>query len=295
MLKSGFVGLIGRPNVGKSTLMNAIVGRKVAITSDKPQTTRNIIQGIYHSEDTQIVFVDTPGIHKPNHKLGKYLNEQAYYTTHDVDIILMLVDATKEYGKGDQYILERLKDIDKPVFLVINKVDRLKKEEVLEKILEYKDIYPFKEIIPVSALKEKNIETLLKVLRDYLPDEVPYYDKDTVTNKPIDFILSEIIREKVFALTEDEVPHSLTCQIDLVEYGKTSNRITASIIVDRDSLKKIIIGSHGSKIKEIGSQARVEMEEVFGKKVYLNLFVKTIKKWRDKEKYLSEFGFRDFE
>lgn len=294
-MKSGFVGLIGRPNVGKSTLMNAIVGRKVAITSNKPQTTRNMIQGIYHSDDTQIVFVDTPGIHKPNHKLGKYLNEQAYYTTQDVDIILMLVDASKDYGKGDQYILDRLKGLDKPVFLVINKVDQLKKEEVLEKILVYKDLYPFTEIVPVSALKEKNIETLLKVLRDYLPDEVPYYDKNTITNKPVDFILSEIIREKVFHCTEDEVPHSLTCQIDLIEYGKTSNRVTASIIVDRDSLKKIIIGSRGSKIKEIGSKARVEMEEVFGKKVYLNLFVKTVKKWRDREKYLSEFGFRDFE
>ena len=295
-MKSGFVSLIGRPNVGKSTLLNSIVGKKVAITSDKPQTTRNIIQGIYNEEDTQIVFVDTPGIHKPNHKLGKYLNKQAYYSIDDVDIVLMLVDASQPLGPGDKFIIERLQNVDKPVILIINKIDKLTRDDLMEKIVEYKDLYDFKEIIPVSALKKKNVNEVVKVLKEYLPDSVKFYGDHDITNKSMEFLLGEIIREKVFELTEEEVPHSLTCYIEHVEKNKNNNYVlNGVIVVDRDSLKSIIIGKQGRMIKEIGMRARKDMEELLGRKVYLELYVKVIKKWRDREKYLSEFGFNEFE
>ena len=295
-MKSGFVSLIGRPNVGKSTLLNSIVGKKVAITSDKPQTTRNIIQGIYNEEDTQIVFVDTPGIHKPNHKLGKYLNKQAYYSIDDVDIVLMLVDASQPLGPGDKFIIERLQNVDKPVILIINKIDKLTRDELMEKIVEYKDLYDFKEIIPVSALKKKNVNEVVKVLKEYLPDSVKFYGDHDITNKSMEFLLGEIIREKVFELTDEEVPHSLTCYIEHVEKNKNNNYVlNGVIVVDRDSLKSIIIGKQGRMIKEIGMRARKDMEELLDRKVYLELYVKVIKKWRDKEKYLSEFGFNEFE
>lgn len=295
-MKSGFVSLIGRPNVGKSTLLNSIVGKKVAITSDKPQTTRNIIQGIYNEEDTQIVFVDTPGIHKPNHKLGKYLNKQAYYSIDDVDIVLMLVDASQQLGPGDKFIIERLQNVDKPVILIINKIDKLTRDELMEKIVEYKDLYDFKEIIPVSALKKKNVNEVVKVLKEYLPDSVKFYGDHDITNKSMEFLLGEIIREKIFELTEEEVPHSLTCYIEHVEKNKNNNYVlNGVIVVDRDSLKSIIIGKQGRMIKEIGMRARKDMEELLGRKVYLELYVKVIKKWRDREKYLSEFGFNEFE
>ena len=295
-MKSGFVSLIGRPNVGKSTLLNSIVGKKVAITSDKPQTTRNIIQGIYNEEDTQIVFVDTPGIHKPNHKLGKYLNKQAYYSIDDVDIVLMLVDASQPLGPGDKFIIERLQNVDKPVILIINKIDKLTRDELMEKIVEYKDLYDFKEIIPVSALKKKNVNEVVKVLKEYLPDSVKFYGDHDITNKSMEFLLGEIIREKVFEITEEEVPHSLTCYIEHVEKNKNNNYVlNGVIVVDRDSLKSIIIGKQGRMIKEIGMRARKDMEELLGRKVYLELYVKVIKKWRDREKYLSEFGFNEFE
>ena len=295
-MKSGFVSLIGRPNVGKSTLLNSIVGKKVAITSDKPQTTRNIIQGIYNEEDTQIVFVDTPGIHKPNHKLGKYLNKQAYYSIDDVDIVLMLVDASQPLGPGDKFIIERLQNVNKPVILIINKIDKLTRDELMEKIVEYKDLYDFKEIIPVSALKKKNVNEVVKVLKEYLPDSVKFYGDHDITNKSMEFLLGEIIREKVFELTEEEVPHSLTCYIEHVEKNKNNNYVlNGVIVVDRDSLKSIIIGKQGRMIKEIGMRARKDMEELLDRKVYLELYVKVIKKWRDREKYLSEFGFNEFE
>ena len=293
-MKSGFVTLIGRPNVGKSTLINSIVGKKVAITSNKPQTTRNIIQGIYNDSDAQIVFVDTPGIHKPSHKLGKTLNKQAYYSVNDVDIILFLVDGSEELGRGDKYIIESLKDVKKPVILIINKIDKLTKEEILLKINEYKDLYEFKEIIPLSALKKNNTDTVVKVLKNYLTDNIKYYEEDMYTNKNLTFQVAEIVREKVFNLTEEEVPHSLTCITENIEKEKDHYIINVAIIVDRDSLKKIIIGKQGSKIKEIGIRSRHELEELLGKRVYLDLFVKTIPKWRDREKYLQEFGYNDF-
>ncbi len=293
-MKSGFVSLVGRPNVGKSTLLNSIIGKKVAITSNKPQTTRNIIEGIYNDKDTQIVFVDTPGIHKPKYKLGKYLNKQAYYSINDVDIVVLLVDCSEELGKGDLYIIEKLKEINKPVILVINKIDKIKKEDILLKIAEYKDLYPFKEIVPLSALKKDNIKTLVDILTKYLPDNIKYFDDDTYTNKQLEFLVSEIVREKVFNLTKEEVPHSVTCVVEQIKKEKNNYSINVAIIVDRDSLKKIIIGKQGNMIKEIGIEARKDLEELLENKVYLELFVKTIKDWRDKEKYLQEFGFKDF-
>ena len=293
-MKSGFVSLVGRPNVGKSTLLNNIIGKKVAITSNKPQTTRNIIEGIYNDNDTQIVFVDTPGIHKPKYKLGKYLNRQAYYSISDVDIIVLLVDGSEELGKGDLYIIDKLKEIDKPVILVINKIDKVKKEEILLKIAEYKDLYPFKEIVPLSALKKDNIKTLVDVLKKYLPDNIKYFDDNIYTNKQIEFLIAEIVREKVFNLTNEEVPHSVTCVVERIKKEKNNYSSNVSIIVDRDSLKKIIIGKQGNMIKEIGIEARKDLEDLLENKVYLDLFVKTIKDWRDKEKYLQEFGFKDF-
>lgn len=294
-MKSGFVSLVGRPNVGKSTLLNSIIGTKVAITSNKPQTTRNVIQGIYNEEDTQIIFVDTPGVHKPNHKLGKYLNKQVYSNIDDVDAILMLVDGSQELGSGDKYIIEKLKEKNIPVILVINKIDKLTHDEILLKIAEYKDLYEFSEIVPLSALKNNNVDELIKTIKNYLKDEIKYYDDNQITNKPLTFTIAEIVREKVFELTHEEVPHSLTCIVENIEKDKNSYHINVAIIVDRDSLKKIIIGNRGSKIKEVGIRARKELEILLNKKIYLELYVKTIKKWRDKEKYLQEFGFNDFE
>jgi GTPase len=294
-MKSGFVSIVGRPNVGKSTLINNLIGKKVAITSNKPQTTRNIIQGIYNDQDTQIVFVDTPGIHKPKHKLGKALNRQAYYSISDVDVVLFLADVSERQGPGDLYVIEKLKESNKPVILVLNKIDTISKNELIMKIEEYKDLYPFTEIVPVSALKHDNIDTLIKVVKNYLTDTVKYYEDETITNKPMNFIMAEIVREKVFNKTEEEVPHSVTCIVEHVEKNNNAFNVHISIIVDRDSLKKIIIGKQGSRIKEIGIESRIEIEELMGAKVYLELFVKTVKKWRDKDKFITEFGYNEFE
>ena len=294
-MKSGFVGVVGRQNAGKSTLINSIVGKKVAITSNKPQTTRNIIHGIYNEEDTQIVFVDTPGIHKPNHKLGTYLNRQAFYSMDDTDIVLVVVDASEDLGRGDKFIVDKLKDINKPVILVLNKIDKIKKENVLLKIDEYSKIYNFSEIVPVSALKNNNTNELVKVIKKYLKDEVRYYGEDDYTNKSTEFLISEIVREKIFNKTSEEIPHSLTCIVEHIETKKDKYIINVVVIVDRDSVKKIVIGKGGNLIKEVGIEARKDLELLLGKKVYLELFVKVIKKWRDKEKYLNELGFKEFE
>ena len=292
---SGFVSFIGRPNVGKSTLLNSILNKKIVITSNKPQTTRNLIQGIYNEDDTQIIFVDTPGIHKAHNKLGRALNKQAYFTINDVDIIIMVVDITEKVGSGDKFVIDILKNIEnKPVFLVINKIDKLPREEILSKIEEYMSLYNFTEVIPVSARKKDNIDRLIEVIKKYLPDNIKYFDSDTVTNSSPEFIISELIREKVLELTDEEVPHSVTCIVDeLYEEEKIIN-IGASIIVDRENLKKIIIGKNGNMIKEIGIRARKDIEEYFGKQVYLDLFVKVIPKWRDKEKFLNMIGYKDF-
>ena len=294
-MKSGFVSFIGRPNVGKSTLLNSILNKKVVITSNKPQTTRNLVQGIYNEDDTQIIFVDTPGIHKAHNKLGRALNKQAYFTINDVDIIIMVVDITEKVGSGDKFVIDILKNIEnKPVFLVINKIDKLPREEILSKIEEYMSLYNFTEVIPVSARKKDNVDRLIELIKKYLPDNIKYFDSDTVTNSSPEFIISELIREKVLELTDEEVPHSVTCIVDeLYEEEKIIN-IGASIIVDRENLKKIIIGKNGNMIKEIGIRARKDIEEYFGKQVYLDLFVKVIPKWRDKEKFLNMIGYKDF-
>lgn len=293
-MRAGFVSFVGRPNVGKSTLINQIVGTKIAITSDKPGTTRNIIQGIYNEDDTQIVFVDTPGIHKPTHKLGQMLNKGAYYSIDDVDVVCFLIDAKAGLGKGDKYVIERLKTINKPVILIINKIDGLSKDEIFLKINEYKDLYDFKEIVPVSALKNKNIDELIKVLKEYLPDNIKYFDDNIVTNRSMQFMIAETVREKILWLTKEEVPHSVTCVVEKIVKDKDKNIINVAIIVDRNALKKIIIGKGGSMIKKIGTMARKDLEKILGTKIYLELYVKTVEKWRDREKYLAEFNFNDF-
>ena len=294
-MRSGFVSLTGRPNTGKSTLINALVGYKIAITSNVSGTTRNNIQGIYNDEDSQIVFVDTPGIHKPKHKLGQRLNDEAYFSIDDVDIILFLVDVTAPFGKGDNFVLERIKEANKPVFLILNKVDKINNEKLIELINKYKDLYDFKEIIPISALKEKNLKELIKTLKEYLPDKVKYFPDSDLTNTTKEFRVAELIREKVLRLTHDEVPHAIACVVEKFDEKKEKAIINATIIVERDSLKSIIIGKNGSMLKEIGTKARRDIEDMLGKKVYLELFVKTIKNWRDKEKYLKELGFYDID
>lgn len=293
-MRSGFVALVGRPNVGKSTLLNSIIGRKVAITSDKPQTTRNLIQGIYTDDSVQLVFVDTPGIHKPKNKLGKILNKEAYFSINDVDIILLVVDITEKLGKGDKFVLDVLKNVEKPVFLIINKIDKLPRQEILLKIDEYKDLYNFEEIIPVSATKRDNIDRLIQVLSSKLTDNIKYYNDDEYTNVSTSFLVSELIREKILELTNEEVPHSVCVVVEEMEYSKTAVNIKATIVVDRESLKKILVGKNGSMIKEIGTKARLDIEPLVGRSVYLDLFVKVIRKWRDREKYLNEIGFKEF-
>ena len=293
-MKSGFVGLIGRPNVGKSTLINTIIGEKIAIVSKKPQTTRNIIKGIYNDDDSQIVFVDTPGIHKPNHKLGTYLNKQAYYTIDDNDVLLFLISANEEWGRGDDFVLERLKATGKPIILVINKIDLLTKEELYLKIDDVRNKYDFEAIVPVSALRDNNIIRLIKVIKSLLNEGPAYYETDEYTTKSVKFLVSEIVREKVFNLTDQEIPHSVSCMTEGFEKSNNSYVINVAIIVDRMSVKKIVVGSHGSMIKEIGIQARKDIEALLKDKVYLSLFVKVVPKWRDKEQYLQEFGYDDF-
>ena len=293
-MKSGFIGLVGRPNVGKSTLLNAIIGRKVAITSDKPQTTRNIIQGIRTDDDSQMVFVDTPGIHKPKNKLGRILNKQTYFSLEDVDVILYLIDITEPLGKGDMFVIDLFKNATVPVILVINKIDKMTKEEILKKIDEYKDLYNFDEIVPVSAKKMDNIDRLIRVLKTKLTDNIKYYEDDMWTDKPINFLVSELIREKILELTFEEVPHSVSVVTDSMEYNNNAVNIKATIIVDRENLKKILVGKNGTMIKEIGIKAREEIEPLLNKNVYLELFVKVIPRWRDREKFLNEIGYREF-
>lgn len=292
-MKVGFVSIVGRPNAGKSTLINSIIGSKVAIVSDKAHTTRNNIQGIYNDDDSQIIFIDTPGIHKPMHKLGKYMNSQSYYSIEDTNVILFMVDATEKIGKGDKFILEKLKEVDSNVFLILNKVDRIKKENLFSMIEEYNKLFDFKEIIPISALKKDNIDDLIKTIKKYLDEGERYYSEDYYTDKSINFMVSEIVREKVLNLTHEEVPHAVTCVLEKYEEEKNSIHINVLIIVEREGIKRILVGHSGSMIKEIGIEARKDIEELVGKKVYLELFVKTVNNWREKDKYLTEFGFNN--
>lgn len=294
-MKSGFVSIVGRPNVGKSTLLNSLLERKIAITSDVSGTTRNIIQGIYNDDDSQIIFIDTPGIHKPQNRLGTYLNQKAYMMTEDVDLLLFLVDVEKGYGKGDQFILDKLKEENKPIFLLLNKVDKMPKENLLGIITELSKLHDFKEIIPISALKGDNVEDLIKTIKKYLKEDIKYYEDDVITNVSRNFLIAEFVREKILHLTNKEVPHTVTCMVENYEDKGDIIDISVLIIVDRDNLKKIIIGKQGRMLKEIGSQARQDIEEFLGKKVFLETHVKTIEDWRDKEKYLIEFGLKEME
>ncbi len=295
-MKSGFVSIIGRPNVGKSTLVNAIINKKVAITSRVSGTTRNIIQGIYNDKDTQIVFVDTPGIHKPINRLGKVLNKEAMAASKDVDLILFVVDVASGIGKGDMFILDNLKNNDVPVILVLNKIDEITTEKLFRTITEYKDIYPFVEVVPTSGLKNDNVDHLICVVKNYLHDEVKYFPDEYYTSSSIKFMVSEIVREKLLQVTEDEIPHSITCYTTLYENMKDIINISVDIIIDKDNIKGMIIGKNGSRLKTVGTLARKEIEEeITGKKVYLELYVKTIKNWKDKEKYLLELGFKNNE
>ncbi len=292
-MKSGFVSIIGRPNTGKSTLLNTIINNKIAIVSDVAGTTRNSIHGVYNDNESQIVFVDTPGIHKPVDKLGRELNKEAYSALDDIDAILFLVDASTGIGKGDKFIINALKNNNIPVILILNKIDKLNNEGIMNAINTYKDLYDFAEIIPISALKNDNIERLLKVLKTYLNDTVKYYDDETITNASKYFLASEFVREKILQLTKEEVPHAVTCVTTKYEEKANIININVDIIINRQSLKKIIIGKQGKMLKEIGSRARVDLENTLGKQVYLELYVKTIEDWRNKEKYLREFGIID--
>ncbi|MBP3635248.1 MAG: GTPase Era [Bacilli bacterium] len=292
-MKVGFVSIVGRPNAGKSTLLNTIIGSKVAIVSDKAHTTRNNIQGIYNDEDAQIIFIDTPGVHKPVQKLGKYMNKQVYYSLDDADVILFMVDVTEKIGKGDKFILEKLKEEKKTVFLILNKVDKIQKEFLFPMIEEYNKLFDFKEIIPISALKNDNISDLVNTIKKYLNEGDKYYPEEYYTDKSINFMVSEIVREKVLKLTNEEVPHAVTCVVEKFEDNGTSIHINVLIIASREGIKKILVGHNGSMIKQIGTDARSEIEKLVGKKVYLELFVKVINNWRDKEKYLIEFGFKE--
>ena len=294
-MKSGFVSIVGRPNVGKSTLLNSLLERKIAITSNVSGTTRNIIQGIYNDDDSQIIFIDTPGIHKPQNKLGTYLNQKAYMMTEDVDLLLFLVDVEKGFGKGDQFILEKIKQENKPTFLILNKVDRIKKEELFEIITELNKLHDFKEIIPVSALKGDNVVDLINTIKKYLNDDVKYYDDEIITNVSRNFLIAEFVREKILHLTNKEVPHTVNCMVESYEDTGNIIEISVLIIVDRDNLKKIIIGKQGRMLKEIGIQARQDIEEFLGKQVFLETHVKTIEDWRDKDKYLIEFGLKEID
>lgn len=292
-MKSGFVSLIGRPNVGKSTLLNTLINSKIAITSNKPQTTRNIIQGIYNEDGYQIVFVDTPGIHKPINKLGKVLNKEAQSLTKDVDLILFVVDAADGIGAGDKKIISSFSETNTDVILVLNKVDKMTEEEIFKAINDYKDLYDFAEIVPISALSRSNVDRLLNVIKKYIKDDMRYFDDDMITTSTLNFLVSEFVREKIFRMTEEEIPHSITCITSKFEEKKNIVNITVDIIVDRDSIKKIVIGKQGSLLKAVGIEARKDIENLMDKKVYLELYVKTIKNWRDKERYLNELGFNE--
>ncbi len=291
--RSGFVALVGRPNVGKSTLLNRIVRQKIAIMSDKAQTTRNKIQGIYTTDEAQIVFIDTPGIHKPKHSLGNYMVEAAYSALREVDAILFLVSADEPRGRGDDFIIERLRHAQAPVYLVINKIDKIHPDALLPIIEDYQSVFSFAEVFPISATEGNNVERLLDHLIQEMPEGPQYYPEDQVTDHPEYFIVSELIREKVLRLTRDEVPHSVAVVVDGIKRTDEDKvHVQATIIVERDSQKGIIIGKQGSMLKKIGTEARKDIEHLLGDKVFLELWVKVQKNWRDKQTYLSDYGYR---
>ncbi|PAV29033.1 GTPase Era [Virgibacillus profundi] len=294
--KSGFIAIIGRPNVGKSTFMNRVIGQKIAIMSDKPQTTRNKIQGVLTEEDAQMVFIDTPGIHKPKHRLGDFMVKIAENTLNEVDAVIFMINAKEGYGKGDQYILDRLQQVKRPVFLVINKIDLIHPDDLFPLIEQYKDKYNYEEVIPVSALEGNNVSRLLDILKTHLPEGPQYYPADQVTDHPERFVISELIREKVLQLTREEVPHSIAVVLENIE-ERDSNAmfIQATIITERKTQKGILIGKQGSMLKNIGKSARKDIETLLGTKVYLELWVKVKKDWRNRQSNLHELGFRSDE
>lgn len=289
--KAGFATLIGRPNVGKSTLMNTIIGQKIAITSNKPQTTRNRIQTVYTCEDGQIVFLDTPGIHKSRNKLGEYMVNVAERTLNEVDVILWLVEPSDFIGAGEKHIIEQLKKSGTPVILVINKIDTVKKDELLRFIDTYRKEMDFAEIVPASALKHQNIDDLIQTIFKYLPYGEPFYDEDTVTDQPERQIVAELIREKALRCLDDEIPHGIAVTIESMKYNKKVCEIDATIVCERDSHKGIIIGKQGAMLKKIGSAARPDIEDMLDCKVFLQLWVKVKKDWRDSDILLKNFGY----
>ena len=292
-MRSGFVSIIGRPNVGKSTLLNNIVNYHVAITSDKAGTTRNIIEGIYNDLESQIVFVDTPGINKPIDRLGKVLNKQSQSQQKEVDCILMVVDAKGGLGRGDKEIIKSLNE-DIPTILVLNKIDGLKKDEIMQSIVMYKDLFNFSEIVPVSARSGENVKTLIEVVKNYLTDDIKYFKDDAITSSSIRFMIAEYVREKLFNHLEQEIPHAITCVTTSFEEKEKIVNVNVDIIVDRESLKKIIIGHNGEMLKNVGMESRKDIEKLVDKKVYLELYVKCIPNWRDKEFVLKDLGFYEF-
>lgn len=294
--KSGFIAIIGRPNVGKSTFLNHVIGQKIAIMSDKPQTTRNKIQGVLTTDDYQMVFIDTPGIHKPKHRLGDFMMKIADNTLNEVDAVLFMINADEGYGRGDQFIIDRLENVKSPVFLIINKIDLVSPESLLGIIDEYREKGDFQEIIPISALQGNNVNRLLTELQSYLPEGPLYYPQDQITDHPERFIITEFIREKALHLTREEVPHSIAVALENMERRKDETVfIQATIVTERSSQKGIIIGKQGSMLKKIGQEARKDIERLLGSKVYLELWVKVKKDWRNKQSQLHELGFRQDE
>jgi GTP-binding protein Era len=290
-MKSGFVAIIGRPNAGKSTLMNSLIESKISIISPKAQTTRNAIRGILTEEDSQIVFVDTPGIHKPQHALGEQMNKEATSNMSGVDIIYYIVDATQEFGGGEEYIIRLIKNSKLPVFLLMNKIDCLSRDQIMDKLIQYSRKADFKEIIPISALKNDNLDELLKTTKEYLEDGIQYYPSDQICDYPEQFIISELIREKVLILTSEEIPHSVAVVIEKIGRQKGKLFVMAMIIVERNSQKGIIIGKQGRMVKEIGTLARQDIQGILGESIYLELFVRVEKDWRNKKAKLQQLGY----
>jgi len=297
--KSGFISIIGRPNVGKSTFLNRVIGQKIAIMSDKPQTTRNKVQGVLTLENSQMIFIDTPGIHIPKHKLGDFMLKVAKNTLREVDVILFMVNAVEPRGKIDEYIMEMLEKNETPVFLVINKIDQVHPEKLVDIIESYTKKYDFAEVLPISALQGNNVDKLLETIQSYLPQGPQYYPADQVTDHPERFIISELIREKVLHLTREEIPHSIAVVIDKIKKEEDTEkdmiRVSATIVVERDSQKGIVIGKKGALLKEVGTRARKDIEMLLGTNVYLELWVKVQKDWRNKSAHLKDYGFRDDE
>ncbi|RAI81934.1 GTPase Era [Macrococcoides caseolyticum subsp. hominis] len=294
--KSGFVAIIGRPNVGKSTFMNKVLGQKVAIMSDKAQTTRNKVQGVLTTEQSQIIFIDTPGIHKPKHMLGDYMMKVAKNTLREVDAIMFMVNVEESIGRGDEFIIELLKNNRTPIFLVLNKIDKIHPDELIKEIEKYKDLLPFAEIVPISALQGNNVDHLVKVIEGYMPEGPMYYPKDQISDHPEEFIVAELIREKALHLTSQEIPHAIGVQVEkMVKESEERVHIEATIYIERESQKGIIIGKQGSMLKKIGQLARKDIEMLLGSKVYLELWVKVQKDWRNKPNFIRQIGYREDE